>query len=349
MTRLVTCGWETGDPNENQIDPSLPANNYWLCGNTSPTPRAPSLYWVRPNTYTLYKTWQFAAAKSEIYVRLRIYITAGAWSGVFFYFNDSTNAAQASVTWSSSDKFLRVYRGNQNLLLGTSNLVCAEGVWHLLEFHWRTTTTTSSTDGTMRVWQDGTLVINQPGNVDSTQTNNINVQQVQITNQTNGTANAYDDLAVNDTLGTLNNGQIGEGAVVLLKPNGAGSNTNQTIGGTNTGANWSQENELPPSMTQYVYSATVGAVDTYALENIPTTGTWTVNTVEALAMAQNSDSGTGSIGLTVKSGATTNEAPAQVLAITPSYIRQQYETDPNTGAAWTNAAVNALEAGTTVR
>ena len=71
--------------------------------------------------------------------------------------------------------------------------------------------------------------------------------------------------------------------------------------------------------------------------------------LELLAYAQNSDTNPGSLGLTLKSGATTNEGTAQALSSTAAYYRQLYETDPNTTAAWTNIAVNALEAGTTVR
>jgi hypothetical protein len=159
---------------------------------------------------------------------------------------------------------------------------------------------------------------------------------------------AFDDLAVNDTAGTVNNGQIGDGRVVLLKPNGAGGNAGQSRGGSDSGANWSQVEELPPSMTDYVYSATAGTRDTYALEDIPA-GSWSVNCAEVLAYAQNSDAGGGSLGLTVKSGATTNEGTAQSLTATAAYYRQLYEADPATSVAWTNAAVNALEAGTTVR
>jgi hypothetical protein len=70
---------------------------------------------------------------------------------------------------------------------------------------------------------------------------------------------------------------------------------------------------------------------------------------EVLALAQNSDTGTGSLGLTVKSGATTNEGTAQNLATGAQYVRQLYELDPNTSAAWTVANVSALEAGVTVR
>jgi hypothetical protein len=61
------------------------------------------------------------------------------------------------------------------------------------------------------------------------------------------------------------------------------------------------------------------------------------------------EAGAGSLGPTLKSGATTNEGTAQGLSATASYYRQLYETDSNTSAAWTAAAVNAAEAGTTVR
>jgi hypothetical protein len=101
-------------------------------------------------------------------------------------------------------------------------------------------------------------------------------------------------------------------------------------------------------MTDYVYSATAGTRDLYVLQDVPA-GSWSINCLDVLAYAQNSDALAGSLGLTVKSGTTTNEGTAQSLTSTAGYIRQLYETDPNTSTAWTVAAVNALEAGTTVR
>jgi hypothetical protein len=210
---------------------------------------------------------------------------------------------------------------------------------------------TSTTVGTVEVWVDDTRWLNLTG-IDNTQTGNANIQYVRI-----GTASAtfgsdgyevFDDLAINDTAGSINNGRIGDGRVVLLKPTGAGTSTELLRGGTDTGANWSQVNEVPVSMTQYAYEATAGKRDLYALANIPA-GSWTVNACEVLAYALNSDAGAGSIGLTVKSGATTDEGSAQVLTTSAAFLRRLYETDPNTAAAWTNAAVDALEAGVTVR
>jgi hypothetical protein len=349
MTRLVTCGWETGDPNENQSGGSDTTG--WSAITSSPAPKSPSAYCLR-NTSNSTKVWTFAATKTDVYTRVHMWLAASATTtaNVLVFYDSggvATGNLQVHLDWSASDNLLRLYRatGTTNLL-GTSSLAMTLGAWHLLEMRWQATSTSA---GVVQVWLNGNLVINFSG--DTTNTANVNVQSFVINGIGSGGGTAYcaiDDVAINDTAGTLNNGQIGDGGVVLLKPSGAGSNAAQTRGGTDTGANWSQTNEVPPSMTQYVFSATAATRDTYALEDIPA-GSWTVNCVEVVAYGLNSDAGAGSLGLTVKSGATTNEGTAQLLGITASYLRQLYETDPNTSAAWTNANVNALEAGTTVR
>jgi hypothetical protein len=342
MTRLVTTGWETGNPDENQTGA---ADAAWTCTTSSPVPKSPSVYALRATGGSAGKQWVFAAAKTDVYVRVRFYSVSITSIGSLFAFYDSAATLQVHMDWSTADNLLRVYRGSgtTNLIGGPSTLPAPINTWHLLEMRWQAT---SATVGIIQVWLNGTLVINVSG-VDNTATANVNVQRFEI-NAGSGTGSGFDDLAINDTAGSINNGQIGDGAVVLLKPTGAGSNTAQTRGGTDSGANWSQVDEVPASMTDYVFSATAATRDTYALQDLPA-GSWTVNTVEVVAYAQNSDAGAGSLGLTVKSGATTNEGTAQSLGTTAMFLRQQYELDPNTTAAWTNANVNALEAGTTVR
>jgi hypothetical protein len=342
MTRLVTTGWETGNPDENQTGAP---DATWTAVTSTPSPKAPSVYCLRAGASAT-KWWTLAAAKTDLYSRLRVYTTSTQTIGGLITLYDSAAAQQVHLDWSPSDNFLRVYRGagTTNLIGGPSSLPMPTATWHLLEMRWQASSTTS---GIVQVWLNGTLVINVSG-VDNVATANVNVQRFEI-NGPSGTGVMFiDDLAVNDTAGTINNGQIGDGSVVLLKPTGAGTNTAQTRGGTDSGSNWDQVNEVPVSMTDYVFSATAATRDTYALQDLPA-GSWTVNTVEVVAYAQNSDAGAGSLGLTVKSGATTNEGTAQSLGTTAMFLRQQYELDPNTTAAWTNANVNALEAGTTVR
>lgn len=353
MTRLVTCGWETGDITELG---SYSGNGAPESVVTSvPTPRTPGTYCWK----TVYggisttgaRLVTLPAAKTDVWVRFGLFLHGiTPTSTDFLQFIDSAGGYQGTVYWSPSDQLLRVYRGLTGApLLGTSVLQFSADQWHTVEVRWQIT---SATVGIVELWVDDTRWLNLTG-VDNTASAVLDVQRIRFGTFDNGLSPgpaymAFDDLAINDTVGSINNGQIHDGRVVALRPSAAGSNTGQTRGGTDTGANWSQTSEVPTSMTQYVASSVVGTRDTYALANTPA-GTWTVNAVEVLAYAQNSDSGVGSLGVTVKSGATTNEGTAQNLAISPQYFRQLYETDPNTSAAWTVAAVDALEAGTTVR
>jgi hypothetical protein len=355
VTRLLTCGWETGDINE-RTGTTSGTNAAITVVTSTPTPRSPGSYCLKctvtANGQSI-RTYTLAASKTELWVRVSCYVhfaTELAIVGLA----DSAGARQMTVSYTPTDSLLRAYRGDVSggTLLGTSSPTqMTQDAWHTLELRWKATTTTSSTDGIVEVWVDGTRWINLTA-VDNTNTANLNVQGIVFGGSgftwTTASYLGIDDFAVNDVAGSINNGQIYDGRVVLLKPNGAGSNTGQTRGGTDSGANWSQVDERPPSLTDYVYSATAATRDTYALDDVPA-GTWAVNCVEVLAYAQNSDAGAGSLGLTVKSGSTTNEGTAQSLTTSGAYYRQLYETDPDTSAAWTTAAVTALEAGTTVR
>jgi len=356
MTRLVTTGYETGDVNESGVS-TIGSNQTLTVVSSTPTPRGATYCLKAAATSSVpgatYKTFTFAAAKTEVWIRFAVNFHNTGGSATEYtcaVLCDSTGAVQSNIGWDVTTNVLnlRLAGTSAGTLLGSSSATIPADTWHLVEWRMQITSTSA---GVSEVWLDGARVINFSG--DNTNSANANVQSLRLglitaLNLANLSYAAIDDIAINDTSGTINNGQIGDGRVVLLKPNGAGSNTAQTRGGTDSGANWSQVDELPPSLTDYVFSATAATRDTYALEDIPA-GSWTVNCVEVVAFAANSDALTGSLGLTVKSGATTNEGTAQALTTTGAYYRQQYETDPNTTAAWSNAAVNALEVGTTVR
>lgn len=361
MTRLLTCGWETGDINESGVTTIGTSNNTVTVVNSTPTPRSPGVYCLKltatgTTSWQSYKAFTVAAAKTDIWVRFAIYIHSAGSTGESTIGGtlDSVGMAVNCINWdpSSNVMYLRQGNGFGGTLLATSTGTLTPDVWRLID--WRTQITNASS-GVTEVWVDGTRIINFSGdNSYFAALNNVQTVRLGLTtingNSPSGAYFAFDDIAINDTNGTINNSQIGDGRVVLLKPNGAGSNTNQTRGGTDSGANWSQVDEMPPALTDYVYATTAGTRDTYALENIPAGVTgWPINNIEVVAYAQKSDALAGSLAPTVVSGATTDEGAATALTTSPSYVRQQYETDPNTSAAWTAAALNALEAGTTAR
>lgn len=357
MTRLLTTGYETGDVNEAGV--ATLTSGTMTVVNTAPVPRAGSycLKFASPGTswggQSCYKSFTLPASKTEIWVRFAYFAHPASQTGELpvAAVQDSASSYQGSVTWDVASGTLRLRLGATNgTLLATAGTAFAADSWHVID--WRTQITSASA-GVSEIWLDGNRVINFSG--DNTATANVNVQFLLLGHMgatglgtATGVYLAYDDIAVNDVAGTINNGRCGDGRVILLTPNGAGSSTQWVRGGTDTGANYSQVNELPASMAQYVSSPTVGNRDLYALSDIGV-AVQSINVVEAVLLAQNSDAGGGSIAPTIKSGATINESGSLGLSTSAGYVIGRWETDPNTAAAWTVAAVNAAEVGATVR
>lgn len=359
MTRLWTTGYETGDVAESGTS-TVGATHTMSVVSSVPTPRA-GLYCLKiAATAAAFnsassKAFAFGANKTDVWLRFAFYAHGlGASNDLtMVLWNDSAGAAQCCLGFIPADGLLRVYRGSSTIttVIATASSAMTQDAWHVIEMRFQIT---SATVGTVEVWLDNVRVINFSG--DNSNTANVNVLSVQIgplntasssTGMT-GVYLAFDDIAINDTAGTVNNGRPGDGRVVLLTPNGAGSSTQFVRGGTDTGANYSQVNEIPPSLAQYVSSATVGNRDLYTLADLGV-AVASINVVEVVSLAQNTDAGGGSLAPTVKSGATTSEATAVALGTTAGYITGRWETDPSTGAAWTATGVNALEVGATVR
>lgn len=358
MSRLLTTGYETGDVNEAGAS-TTGANVTITAVSTSPVPRGGSyclkIAASQASFNASYKTYALSALKTDIWARFAVFIhslgATGEWQ--IAQVQDSAASAQNSLSWDASSQVLRVRLGNftSGALLGVSATTFPPDTWHVID--WRTQITSASA-GVSEVWLDGNQVINFSG--DNSNTAVVGTQFL-LLGSIAGTFNvgssggylAYDDIGINDTAGTVNNGRIGDGRVVLLSPTGAGSSTQLTRGGTDTGANWSQVSEVPPSMAQYVGSATLGQRDLYAMSDLGVTPS-SINVVEAICLAQNSDAGGGNVAPTVKSGSTTSEGSPLGLSTSAGYVVSRWETDPNTaGLAWTQTTVNAVEAGATIR
>lgn len=99
------------------------------------------------------------------------------------------------------------------------------------------------------------------------------------------------------------------------------------------------------ALTSYVYDSTPGDADFYGVASIASTPA-TVIATTTRAYMQKSDAGTRTAAVQLKSGATTVASPTLVL--TTSGWLWAWRTDivdPNTGAAWTPAAVNNCTIG----
>jgi hypothetical protein len=98
-------------------------------------------------------------------------------------------------------------------------------------------------------------------------------------------------------------------------------------------------------LTSYVYDSNPGDADFYGLASIASTPA-TVIATTVRGYMQKSDAGTRTAAVQLKSGATTVASPTLVLTSSGWLWAWRTDlTDPNTGAAWTPAAVNNAQIG----
>lgn len=101
--------------------------------------------------------------------------------------------------------------------------------------------------------------------------------------------------------------------------------------------------EMPPSTTDYVSSSTALQKDSFTFQDISEPGS-SVKAVQINALVHKDDSGFRGADLGIKSGATEDYSPTyKPVSITPKYVTEIWEIDPNTSVEFTQAGLNACE------
>jgi hypothetical protein len=229
-------------------------------------------------------------------------------------------------------------------LLATSPVGTLDGNWHYVEM----SATIHDSTGSVTVKVDGTTVLTFTGDTrnggTSTNIDTVKFKAGRYNVDTVGTI-SIDDLYICDGTGTVNNTFLGDVRVQSLLPSAAGSSTQWAV--TGAANNYTAAGESPYNDATYNSSSTVGQRDLYALTDL-LSGTASVLGTQTVAHMQKSDAGTASAKLAIKSGATVYYDTTQSLGTSIAAYSQVREMDPATSAAWTVAAVNALEAGVEV-
>lgn len=102
-----------------------------------------------------------------------------------------------------------------------------------------------------------------------------------------------------------------------------------------------------PVMIGYNESSTVGNQDLFEVLDLPSPAPSVIYSVKVSVMAQKSAPGPRTMDVRVKSGTTESSGTASGFSpsTTPQWYATRYDVDPDTGAAWTPAAINAMKAG----
>jgi len=105
----------------------------------------------------------------------------------------------------------------------------------------------------------------------------------------------------------------------------------------------------PPGDISYVYSSSSGYEDLYSFPALTTTPN-NIYTVAVKGNIKKSDTGTRTIDLRMKSGGTDTGGsnPGQTPATTYGWMDSFFDTDPNTGVAWTPTGLNSAVSGVKV-
>jgi hypothetical protein len=103
--------------------------------------------------------------------------------------------------------------------------------------------------------------------------------------------------------------------------------------------------------TDYVYESTVDKKSTYAMSDVAgLPGGAAIARVWVDVAARDTAAAGNKIATLLRSGGTDSQGDDQSLTLVYArYRSQEYLTDPQDGQAWTEAKVNALQAGAVVR
>lgn len=365
MTRLLQCGWESGDAFQLGAPFGAGAFAAPTAVASSPAPRSGTYCLKCTNSNGGISGWANAsrttfahASKTELYYAFGLYRSDSETntkpSRVVFYTTDTVGNVNNMLT-AEDDGAMRAYfvttggaapaTSSGITLIGTASTTISNNVWTLIEVHIIASTTTG---GTYEVKVNGTTVLTATSQR-TCQTNanfggfGLQFVRGQAGGGATGSFTAFDDVRVNDTAGSVNNSWPGDEQILMLIPNAAGDSTQFTRGGADSGVNYGQVDERPPnSLTDYVYDTTVNNLDLY---NLPTVTVTSISAVDVIMQAFTPDGSGGTMHLVTKTGAGQSDGTAQPLTGVPRYLHRLLELDPADSAAWSQTKINALQVG----
>jgi len=275
--------------------------------------------------------------------------------GYAFKVNASTHGKPGLVQFRDSvgSDMLTVYAGSGNInvksgaLNSSTNIGFGSArvfskVWHYLEIK----VTFNVTSGAVVVRLDEETVLSASGVTAPTGSGDTSPTSIEFGGESRHNNMYTDDLYIADGAGSLNNDFLGDIGIRRLDPTSNGTNNDFTPLAPDDNFEAVNQDD-PDGDTTYVESSTVDHYDLYVIDDAPT-GMATINALQVVSTGKSDDGNPKGGRNMVLSSAT--EGLGSTYALTSSYVPYLsiHETDPNGGAAWTEAGVNAAEIGVEV-
>lgn len=248
----------------------------------------------------------------------------------------------------NTDGTLSVTRNGTAVTGGTSTNAISTSTFYYIEF--KVTIADSISAGSCKVKVNGVEWITVATGQDLKATANATANQVFFGNPASagsgGTNADWCDIYVCDQSGSTNNDFLGDCRVDTLYPTSDGNYSQFT---PSTGSShFALVDETAPNTTDYNDGATVGDRDSYGMGNLTALTSQTIYGVQVNAAILKDDAGAKSASTFVRSNGTNGDGASAALGTSQVYVSQVYETNPDGSVAWTEASVNAMEAGVKV-
>lgn len=268
-------------------------------------------------------------SRSELYVAFKYYPSDGSYSNGMCEFRNGTTVL-ARLTRDYATGLLVARRGTT--ILTTGSIPVSLSNTYLIEVYYKPHDTT----GAFQVKVGGVLDINFIGDTTDGATT---VDGFNIGSSTNSyyPVGYFDDVVIDDA------GWIGNTKIQGLVPTANGTTNNFTA---SAGSNYECVDEVPGSLTDYVYSNTVGHKELYAMSNLSgDIAAVKCLSVDPYVMGYGNPDSTQLKPLVRTGGTNYQGAAKNILSLTPVRTQHIWELNPNTGVVWSEADVNGIEAG----
>lgn len=254
----------------------------------------------------------------------------------------TSNSGEQIVVRHVAGGELAIDRGSTQLEV-TSGLGLVVDVFYYLEVK----ITIHPSAGTYDVYIDEVEAMADTG-VNTEASAGLDIKQIEFSGNTTMDP-FWDDIYVLDGSGLENTDFLGDVRIDTLTPDGDGNRNDFTaVGEAN---NWEavDDGNTPDDDSTYNHSTVVDEDELYTFTDLVATPD-TIFAIQVTNHYRSDDAGARQVRALVRSNTTEAESAAQGVSggALFRYANAVFETNPDGGAAWDEAAVNAVEAGITI-
>lgn len=228
-------------------------------------------------------------------------------------------------------------RGATNLATSSAGLVTTT-VWSYFELK----VTIDNSSGAYEFRQNENTIFSD-SSVDTQESANAYVDSFRFLGG-NYTERWIDDLYICDDSGSTNNDFLGDVKVEVIRPTGAGNQTDFT---PSTGSNWENvDDTYPDEDTTYNYHAPQGlpGTDLFQMADL-TTISGSIFGIQPIIFTRKDDAGSADLYSVIRTNSTDYVGSGISLGDSYVYHTDILEENPNTATAWTVTDINNIEGG----